>query len=260
MRATALVFDQAGADAAHVVVAADVDVNGFTFNPEEGGRLAGAVEFAVAATNLATGQVFHFEQTTEMHLRSETRQRLGITWYSLQRDFTLPVGSYQAKVVVRDRTSGRIGSVTHEFDVPALSAFRISSPILTDAVQMDSSGKATPKPVVLARRTFLEGATLFGQVSAYGAARVGEGRPRVSSSWILTRADGSVVRQVMPTPIEASADGALVRMYGIALAGLTPGEYELALAVRDELAVKVVQVREPFSIARGVGVSAPPSR
>ena len=36
VRATALVFDQSGADAARVVIAADVDVNGFSFEPEAG--------------------------------------------------------------------------------------------------------------------------------------------------------------------------------------------------------------------------------
>ena len=90
VRATALVFDRSGADGARVVIAADVDINGFSFQPEEGSRLGGSMEFAVAATHLATGRVYHFDQTIEMHLSPETRQRLGVTWYSLSRDFALP--------------------------------------------------------------------------------------------------------------------------------------------------------------------------
>jgi VWFA-related protein len=260
VRATSLVFDQAASDAARVVIAADIDVNGFLFEPEADGRFKGAVEFAVAATHLSTGKVFHFEQTTEMHLSPETRRRLGVTWYSLTRDFTLPQGSYQAKVVVRDRTSGRIGSVTHEFEVPPVGGFRVSSPILTDSLQTDRTGQSTAKPVLLARRTFMEGATLFCQYTVYGAARDSAAAPHVSGSWALTRADGTPVRQVPPRPITPGADGALVRMYGIALAGLPPGDYELALAVRDELGVKAVEIREPFTVERGVGVPAPPSR
>ncbi len=260
VRATALVFDQAGAGAANVLVAADVDINGFAFEPEDEGRLKGGVEFAVAATNLGTGQVFHFEQTTEMHLRPETRQRLGITWYSLTRQFPLPVGSYQAKVVVRDRTSGRIGSVTHEFDVPPVGGFRVSSPILTDALQTDATGRTSPKPVLLARRTFAAGGTLFVQFTAYDAApEAPAGTRHVTSSWALTRGDGTPVRQAPATPIAPGPDGSLVRMYGIALAGLTPGDYALTLAVRDEGGIKAVQVREPFSVVTGVGIqpSAP---
>jgi hypothetical protein len=85
VRATALVFDQSGADAARVVISADVDINGFSFEPEEDSRLGGAVEFAVAATHLGSGRVYHFDQTIEMHLSPETRRRLGVTWYSMSR-------------------------------------------------------------------------------------------------------------------------------------------------------------------------------
>lgn len=260
VRATSLVFDRVADDTARVVIAADVDVNGFTFEPEDEGRFKGAVEFAVAATHLGTGKVFHFEQTTEMHLRPETRRRLGVMWYALQRDFTLPEGSYQAKVVVRDRTSGRIGSVTHEFEVPPVGGFRVSSPILTDSLQTDATGQSASKPVLLARRTFMEGATLFCQYTVYGAMRDSAGASHVSGSWVLKLADGTLVRQVPARAIAPGADGALVRMYGIALAGLSPGDYELLLAVRDELAVKAVELREPFAVERGVGVAAPPSR
>jgi hypothetical protein len=49
-------------------------------------------------------------------------------------------------------------------------------------------------------------------------------------------------------------------MYGIALAGLVPGDYQVILAVRDELGVKAVELREPFTVVRGIGVSVPPSR
>jgi hypothetical protein len=37
--------------------------------------------------------------------------------------------------------------------------------------------------------------------------------------------------------------------------GLPPGDYELTLTVRDELAVKAVELREPFTVERAVGVS-----
>ena len=260
VRATALVFDQSGADAARVVIAADVDVNGFSFEPEENSRLGGAVEFAVAATHLATGRVYHFDQTVEMHLSPETRRRLGLTWYSMSRDFTLPSGAYQAKVAVRDRTSGLIGSVTHEFEVPPLGGFRVSSPILTDTLQADSTGKTTTAPVVVARRTFLGNATLFCQYTVFGAALDGAGQPHVSGSWILKRANGTLVREVPARGLNPSGDGRLLRLYGIALAGLSPGDYELTLAVRDELAVKAVELREPFTVERAVGISAAPSQ
>ena len=108
-------------------------------------------------------------------------------------------------------------------------------------------------PVLVARRTFLGNATLFCQYTVFGAARDGAGQPHVSGSWILKRANGTVVREVPARGLNPSADGRLLRLYGIALAGLSPGDYELTLAVRDELAVKAVELREPFTVERAVG-------
>ncbi len=254
VRTTALVFDRGGASAANVVIATDVDTKYFQLAPGADDRLVGIVEYAVAATHLETGQVFTFEQTTELNLRPETKRRLDLQWYSLSREFKLPTGSYQAKAVVRDRTSGRIGSVTHEFEVPPLEGFRVASPILTDRVQSDGAQQA-PKPVLVARRAFASGTTLFCQFTAYNAAvRASDRQPEVSGAWILRRANGDVVRQTAPTAVVPSPDGVLTRMYGIALAGLTPGDYELVLIVRDELQSQTVELREPFTVGPGVGV------
>ena len=169
VRATALVFDQVGAGA-RVVVAADVDPKYFQLEPDDQQRLHGVVELAVAATHLGTGHVYRFEQTTELNLRPETKRQLDVWWYPVSRDFTLPAGPYQARVVVRDRNSGRMGSITHEFEVPVLEGFRVSSPILTDQIQADAAGVAVPKPVLVARRRFASGTTLFCQFTVYNAA------------------------------------------------------------------------------------------
>ena len=45
-----------------------------------------------------------------------------------------------------------------------------------------------------------------------------------------------------------------MRRFGISLAGLPPGDYELGLAVRDEIGVKLAELREPFSVERQVGI------
>ena len=258
VRATALVFDQVDAGA-RVVVAADVDPKYFQLEPDDQQRLHGVVELAVAATHLGTGHVYRFEQTTELNLRPETKRQIDVWWYPVSRDFTLPAGPYQARVVVRDRNSGRMGSVTHEFEVPVMEGFRVSSPILTDQIQADAAGVAVPKPVLMARRRFASGTTLFCQFTVYNAALAAATRQaQVSATWILRRADGGlggIVRQSEARTLTPAADGALTRLYGITLAGLTPGDYELVLLVRDELQVKTAELREPFAVERGVGVS-----
>ena len=158
--------------------------------------------------------------------------------------------------MVRDRNGGRVGSVTHAFEVPRLDGFRVSTPILSDSVQAAAGGTST-RPVLVARRTFAAGSTLFCQFAAYGALRDGRtAAPSVSSSWKLIRAsDGALVRATEPRAMAPAPDGSLLRLYGISLAGIQPGEYELVLDVRDELAVRRVEVREPFVVSSALGVS-----
>ena len=44
------------------------------------------------------------------------------SWHPLSQEFHLRPGRYQARVAIRDADSGRIGSVTHDFEVPPLTA------------------------------------------------------------------------------------------------------------------------------------------
>ena len=47
-------------------------------------------------------------------------------------------------------------------------------------------------------------------------------------------------------------------MYGIALAGLVAGDFQVILAVREESGVKMVELPEPFTIFRGVASPSHP--
>ena len=80
----------------------------------------------------------------------------------------------------------------------------------------------------------------------------------VTVSWGRDYSDCSPVRESATTALTPGPDGTLARIYGISLAGLPPGDYELGLAVRDEIGVKVAELREPFTVQRAVGVTAAP--
>jgi VWFA-related protein len=254
VRATALVFQEAKAGVANVLVATETDVRQFAFEPRQD-RVTDVLELALAVTNTGTGEVSRFGQNVEMNLLADTRATLDRTWYPLSHALELSPGGYQARVVVRDRNSGRVGSVTHEFIVPALAGFRLSSPILSDAVEAQRAAR-TAKPIVVARRTFAAGSTLFCQFSVYGAAKDPASRmPRVTGGWTLRRADGVIVRSAPAQPLAPAADGALIRLYGISLANLAAGDYELLIDVRDELGVRAVQAREPFTVEPALGIA-----
>jgi VWFA-related protein len=249
LRVAAYSFDEGLKDKINVVLATEIDVRGLHFK-EEDGRFKDDVAFLVEAQHRDSGEYYHFDQKIEMSLLPETRRKLETSWYSFIRDIVLPPGGYQMKVVVRDLGSdgSRVGSVTHDFEVPSATGFRLSTPILTDTV--DTAGSSTsPRPVILVRRSFAAESVLYCQFGVYGAASDPTTHmPKVSSSYEIRRADGAVLKRSARTAITPTSLGALLRLQGISLPAAEPGAYELRLSVRDEVANRVLNVKEEFMI------------
>jgi hypothetical protein len=198
-----------------------------------------------------TGEFFQYNQKIEMKLLPKTKEKLEQTWFSMSRDFELAPGGYQAKLVVRDKNSGRVGTVIHEFDVPDPAEFRASTLNLSDVLEVQSEvASGPPRPSFLARREFPSGVTLYAQFSVYGAEKdKSSGLPRVSASYDIMDADGLPRARVMPTIINPTSLGKLSRLVGTVLEGYEPGSYEFVLSIKDEVTGKSFQVREPFTVA-----------
>ncbi len=126
LRMTAFFGDETLLGKARVEVVTEVDLRALELEALEG-RYLGGVEFLLVAVNRETGDVFRYDQKVELKLLPATRERLRKTWFPIRREFELPPGGYEAKIVVRDMRSGRVATVAHRFDVPDLAEFRVSS-------------------------------------------------------------------------------------------------------------------------------------
>lgn len=247
LRMTAYVMQETGLGKARVLVAADADVSHLAFQEVEGKSTAVLDTLAVVA-HRESGEFHRSDQRVDLQRRPGATPS-GPAWYSMLREFDLGPGGYQARLVVRDAASGRIGSLAFEFEVPPLDQLRVSTPILTDTVQQPP-GQAAPLPVLLARRTFGGGGTLYCRFDVFGMAKdQARGMPRIRSGHVLRRIDGTVISRTQPTWIEPTSLGAVARMLQIPLEGAGPGDYELALTVEDAITGKVRELTEPFSIA-----------
>jgi VWFA-related protein len=258
LRLAAYTFDEGVLEKSIVMVATEIDVRDLAFRSEDG-RFKDELAFLLEAQHRESGEVYYDDQKIEMALLPETRESLARTWYLFSRELTLPKGGYQVKVVVRDLGSGRIGSVTHDFEVPDSASFHISSPILADTLEQKAPDDARPpRPVLQVRRTFAPGARLYVQYGVLGAAKDPSTRmPKVSGSYEIRRADGSLLKAGAPTLIRPTSLGALTRFHGIALAGAGVGDYELVLRVRDEIAGRTLETREPFAVEEVSAARAP---
>jgi VWFA-related protein len=250
LQVSSFIFDEVILNRIGVTLGVDIDIRNLDFQME--GLVANdSLAFVIEVQHRETGEYYRYDQKIEMSLQPETRERLERTWYQVARDFTLPPGGYQAKIVVRDLNSGKVGSVVHEFEVPASGNFRVSTPVLSDVLDRDADG--SPRPLLKVRRAFAPGSVLYCQFSVYGASKPDDRSfmPRVSAGYEIRRSDGGVFKRSPPTPINPTSLGALLRLNGISLRGAGPGDYEIVLTVHDDLANQTLEVREPFVIEAG---------
>ena len=163
----------------------------------------------------------------------------------LARQWQLPPGVWQVRLVVEDTTTGRLGTAIHTFEVPDPKAFRLSTPILTAELE-DPDGKRQPK--VTLTRTFRSGSLVYCQYNVYGGSvDKHDWVPHALGSWTLRQGE-EVVREGKPTLIQPSGDGRLTRTLGLSLEGATPGEYALTLNVRDEKTDRTLTRTETFTV------------
>ncbi|HSB62088.1 MAG TPA: VWA domain-containing protein, partial [Vicinamibacteria bacterium] len=248
LRMTHYVGEETLLGKAHVLVAAEVDVRSITFE-EKDGRAAGTVQFLLVAAHRESGEYFRYDQALELKLLPATRERLARTWLPIVREFELRPGGYQVKIVVRDKLSGRVGTVIHEFGVPDLEEFRVSTPIISDVREVSEGGGPGGRLAVLARRDFPQGSSVFCQFEVYGAQKEEKsGMPRVSMGYQVRRKDGTYLTGVNPTVINPTSLGKLSRMVGFPLEDAAPGDYDIVMSFKDELSGKTIEFSEPFTV------------
>jgi VWFA-related protein len=245
LRAMPYAFDDRPPGAIRTLLAVEADMRSIAnLGGEEHPRMV--LSLSISATHRDTGKTQRLDQRIEV---DATTLKAWEGWLALSREFDLPPGVAQARVVVRDEFLGRLGAVTVPFVVPTSGGLRVSTPILTDRLSTPAKDKPA-YPVLVAHRQFAAG-RLYCQFQVFGA---GAGpNPGILASYELRHAGGDVVRQSPATPIAPSPDGRLVRLLALGLDDLVPGDYELVLRVEDRSTGETRERVEPLRIAARTG-------
>jgi hypothetical protein len=260
LRMTHYVGDERTLGKAAVLVATEVDVRALEFEEKEG-RFLADLQFLLVVAHRESGEFFRYDQGVAMKLQPSTRERLGRLWYPIVRDFELKSGDYQAKMVVRDSRSKRVGTIIHEFEVPPLGELRVSTPVLSDSRAPAPAAEGVPGGIlsVLARREFPSGADLLCQFEVFGAKKDEKsGMPHVTQGYVVTKPDGSVLTAMEPSVISPTSLGQVMRTFGFKLTDVPVGDYEMVMAIRDDLAGQSFELREPFRVVEPLPPSATP--
>jgi VWFA-related protein len=163
----------------------------------------------------------------------------------LSRQWQMPPGVWQLRLLARDTTTGRIGTAIHTFEVPPAGVFRLSTPIVTGTLEkVDGRDRLR----LSLDRAFHPGQVLYCQYQAHGGAVDPAGNaPRVTAGGELRRG-AQLVCASPPSPIKPAPDGRVSRLVGVSLEALDAGEYELRLSARDEVTGAIASSIEPFRV------------
>jgi VWFA-related protein len=240
-----------------VVIAAEADPSGFGWQPRDD-RFEDALDTTLNLLPRSTAEITTDSRLVELSLPAPAREQVERTWLPIVREVELPPGVYQAQLAVRERNTGRAGSVQHTFEVPAAGGFRITAPILTDLMQPAAAAGAPPRLAPLARREFAQGSKLYCHFDVLNATRGTPSGPQVRAGHVLRRADGTVLSRLDPSPVPAAGDGRLSRTLAISLRTATPGPHELVLTVQDEATGRAVETVERFEVTKAEAVADTP--
>ena len=246
LRMTSYVFGPQTGTTMRTLLVAEADPAPLRLAPRDG-RYSATLESYVLVHDRSRDSLERNERLIELDVPAEAFAGLARAGIPIQREFALAPGTYQATLLLRDRETGTIGSVRHEFEVPASDEFRITTPVVTDVVQPPAGGEP-PRPVPIARRTFKAGTRIAVAFDIIGAATSGNAAPQVSVSYALRRADGTSISASPPQALKPNARGQLAVAIGVGLPPGAVGAHELHVTARDETAVRVIEHVEAIEI------------
>jgi len=235
LRAMAYTFEDRPSGTVRTMVTVEIDARGRT--AERRGRSVFSLTVVAAHRDRVKAQRLDQRLETEADPAKQ-----GDGWLTLHREFDLPPGVVQARIVVRDETQGHLGALTLRFVVPEPSALRLSTPVITDrATGTNQAGP--PRPVPTAHREFTPTGRIYCQFQVFGPPKAA-----IEASYVLRARNGAVVDHRAPTPIGPSPDGRLVRLLVLSLEGMKPGDYELVLHVANRATGETREQVESFRI------------
>jgi VWFA-related protein len=173
-----------------------------------------------------------FSETINANLTPDEYQEALKTGLTYSADTQLPPGYFQMRAVVREDSTGNLGTVSRYVEVPDLTKGRLAmSSIFLYAV--DPAGNASPPTPLTAVRRLPRKQDLRYSAIIYNAKFSG-GNPQLLSQTILTR-DGKVVYRGKEQPVvqRGNDPSQVVTVDQIGLGRAQAGRYVLTLVVTD---------------------------
>jgi VWFA-related protein len=209
-----------------------IDANKLNFN-EVGGKRQTSLDIVGFVFDQLGKLRGGFSETINLDLSPENYQLAKTEGLTYSASTQLPPGYYQIRSVVREESTGSLGTFSKYLEIPDLSKGRLAmSSLFLYAV--DSAPAATTP--LLAVRQVKRGQDLRFEAMIYNAKQKG-GKPQVRAQVIISR-EGKVLfrepEQMVEAPANASSPVIKIGQFGVAK--VPKGRYVLTLVITDTLA------------------------
>ena len=200
---------------------------------ETGGKFQTSLDVVGLVFDQLGKQRGGFSETINLDLSKENYQRALTEGLTYSATTELPSGYYQIRAVVRESSSGGLGTFSKYIEIPDLAKGRLAM----SSVFLFAVDGSNPIPLEASRQ--LKRTQDLRYVAMIYNAKMKGGKPQVNSQMIISQA-GKILLREPEQPVEplASAAAAVIKVGQFGLSKVPPGRYILTLIISDPTADK----------------------
>lgn len=170
-------------------------------------------------------------ETVNLNLSTEDYRRAMKEGLGYSAATELPPGYYQVRAVVREASSGNIGTFSKYFEVPDITKGKLAMSSVFLLAYDTQTKKLTP---LKALRELTRNQDLRYVAMIYNP-KLKDGKPQLRSQMIISQGSNVLFREP-EQPVEGNGSSPLTRMGQLGLSKVAPGRYLLTLVITDTLA------------------------
>jgi VWFA-related protein len=178
-----------------------------------------------------------FSDSINLNLSKEDYQRALAEGVTYTASTEMPAGNnYQVRAVVREASSGSLGTFSKYLEIPDLSKGKLAM----SSLFLLSVDPATKKTVSVQALRQLTRKQELRYVALVYNPKLKDGKPQLRSQMIITQGSKELFREP-EQPVESNGSVPVTKMGQLVLAKVAPGRYVLTLVITDTLADKKTQ-------------------
>lgn len=179
-----------------------------------------------------------FSETINLNLTRDDYQRALLQGLTYLASTEVPPDYYQVRAIVREASSGSLGTFSKYLEVPDLTKGKLAmSSVFLFAT--DAQG-TRPAPLLALRQ--LDRKQDLRYVTLIYNPKLQDGKPQLRSQLIISQGNKVLLREP-EQPVESNGSTPITKLGQLGLSKVAPGRYVLTLVITDPLADKKAQTQ-----------------